>query len=118
MLERATVCSRFSICLKNLLSDALGHLFVWPYPTVSFRKREPDGSWTEQPVRFPERKLKTVRYDLEAAYAGIYDEVVSGIESLSLAPYNLEDYKKAGVAETNSKRAAKRLWSAFSKVVI
>lgn len=88
------------------------------YPTASFRKREPDGSWTEQPVRFPERKLKTVRYDLEAAYAGIYDEVVSGIESLSLAPYNLEDYKKAGVAETNSKRAAKRLWSAFSKVVI
>jgi hypothetical protein len=49
-------------------------------------------------VRFPERKLETVRYDLEAAYAGIYDEVVSGIESLSLAPYNLEDYKKAGVA--------------------
>jgi superfamily II DNA or RNA helicase len=68
------------------------------YPTASFRKREPDGNWAEQPVRFPERKLKTVRYDLEAAYAGIYDEVVSGIESLRLAPYNLEDYKKAGVA--------------------
>ena len=67
------------------------------YPTASFRKREPDGTWAEQPVRFPERKLKTVHYDLEATYAGIYDEVVSGIESLKLAPYNLEDYKKAGV---------------------
>jgi superfamily II DNA or RNA helicase len=67
------------------------------YPTASFRKREPDGSWSEQLVRFPERKLKTVYYNLEATYAGIYDEVVSGIESLKLAPYNLEDYKKAGV---------------------
>ncbi|MPZ75077.1 MAG: helicase [Deltaproteobacteria bacterium] len=67
------------------------------YPTASFRKREPDGTWAEQPVRFPDRKLKTVYYILEAAYAGIYDEVVSGIESLKLAPYNLEDYKKAGV---------------------
>jgi superfamily II DNA or RNA helicase len=67
------------------------------YPTASFRKREPDGSWADQPVRFPERKLKTIYYDLEAAYAGIYDEVVTGIESLRLAPYNLEDYKKAGV---------------------
>jgi len=49
-------------------------------------------------IHFPQRKLKTIRYDLEATYAGIYDEVVSGIESLKLAPYNLEAYKKAGVA--------------------
>ena len=67
------------------------------YPNATIRKREPDGTWSELPVRFPERKLKTVRYNLEATYVGIYDEVVSGIESLQLAPYNLEDYKKAGV---------------------
>jgi hypothetical protein len=48
-------------------------------------------------VHFPERKLRTVRYDLEATYGGIYDEIVSGIESLALAPYNLESYKKKGV---------------------
>jgi hypothetical protein len=67
------------------------------YPNATFRKREHDGTWAEQPVRFPDRQLKTVYYDLEATYTGIYDEVVSGIESLRLAPYNLEDYKKAGV---------------------
>jgi hypothetical protein len=39
-------------------------------------------------------KLKTIRYDLESTYAGIYDEIVSGLESLKLAPYNLETYKK------------------------
>ncbi len=38
-----------------------------------------------------------MRYNLEATYAGIYDEVVSGIERLTLAPYNLEAYKKKGV---------------------
>jgi hypothetical protein len=45
-------------------------------------------------VHFPERRLKTIRYDLESTYAGIYDEIVSGVESLKLAPYNLETYKK------------------------
>jgi superfamily II DNA or RNA helicase len=67
------------------------------YPNATIRKREADGTWSEMAVRFPDRKLKTVRYNLEATYVGIYDEVVSGIESLKLAPYNLEDYKKAGV---------------------
>lgn len=67
------------------------------YPNATIRKREADGAWSEMPVRFPERKLKTVYYNLEATYVGIYDEVVSGIESLRLAPYNLEDYKKAGI---------------------
>ncbi len=67
------------------------------YPNATFRKREADGAWSEVAVRFPDRKLKTVYYDLEATYVGIYDEVVSGIESLRLAPYNLEDYKKEGV---------------------
>ncbi|MGH7827548.1 MAG: helicase-related protein, partial [Candidatus Binatia bacterium] len=67
------------------------------YPNATIRRREQDGTWIEQPVHFPDRRLKTVYYNLEAAYTGIYDEVVSGIESLKLAPYNLEDYKKAGV---------------------
>jgi superfamily II DNA or RNA helicase len=67
------------------------------YPNATIRKREADGTWSEMAVRFPDRKLKTVRYNLETTYVGIYDEVVSGIEGLKLAPYNLEDYKKAGV---------------------
>ena len=67
------------------------------YPNAVLRKREPDGTWVEQLVRFPERRLRTVNYNLEATYAGIYDEIVSGIDSLKLAPYNLESYKKAGV---------------------
>lgn len=67
------------------------------YPDATIRKREPDGTWRDLPIHFPDRKLKTVYYNLEATYQGIYDRVVSGIESLRLAPYNLEAYKKAGI---------------------
>ncbi len=61
------------------------------------RKAYPEATIGGKRIHFPQRRLKTVRYDLEATYAGIYDGVVSGIESLNLAPYNLESYKKAGV---------------------
>lgn len=61
------------------------------------RKAYPEATIMGKRIHFPERRLKTVHYNLEAAYAGIYDEVVSGIESLKLAPYNLESYKKRGV---------------------
>ncbi len=60
------------------------------------QKAYPEAMIRGKKVHFPERKLKTVQYDLEGTYAGIYEQVVSGIESLKLAPYNLESYKKAG----------------------
>jgi superfamily II DNA or RNA helicase len=61
------------------------------------RQAYPNATIRGKPVTFPDRKLKTVQYDLESTYAGIYEEVVSGVESLTLAPYNLEAYKKTGV---------------------
>ena len=44
-------------------------------------------------VHFPQRQLRTVRYDLEGTYAGIYQTIVRAIEDLKLAPYDLETYK-------------------------
>lgn len=61
------------------------------------RRAYPEATIAGKLVHFPQRKLKTVKYDLEATYAGIYDEVVTGIDGLKLAPYNLEAYKKKGV---------------------
>ncbi len=49
-------------------------------------------------IRWPTRRLKTIRYNLEATYQGIYGSVVSRVEGLKLAPYRLETYKKQGVA--------------------
>ncbi|MBN2575668.1 MAG: helicase, partial [Deltaproteobacteria bacterium] len=62
------------------------------------RRAYPEATIRGERIHFPERKLRTVRYDLERTYAGIYADVVTGVESLNLAPYNLEAYKKAGVA--------------------
>jgi hypothetical protein len=61
------------------------------------RQAYPEATIRGQHIHFPQRRLKTVRYALEATYAGIYEGVVSGIESLKLAPYHLEAYKRAGV---------------------
>lgn len=62
------------------------------------RKAYPEATINGKKVSFPDRKLKTVRYNLEATYSGIYQSIVNGIENLTLAPYNLESYKKEDVA--------------------
>ncbi len=61
------------------------------------RKAYPNATIMGKPVRWPERKLRTVRYDLEATYEGIYERIVQGVERLTLATYNLESFKKTEV---------------------
>ena len=58
------------------------------------RKAYPEATIKGKRITFPERKLKTVKYNLEATYQGIYEKIVAGVESLKLAPYSLESYKK------------------------
>lgn len=54
----------------------------------------PNATINGKPVRFPNRKLRTVQYSLGATYASLYGDIVSAIEQLSLAPYKLESYRK------------------------
>ena len=54
----------------------------------------PNATINGKPVRFPDRKLRTVKYSLGATYAGLYDEIVAAVDHLSLAPYKLESYRK------------------------
>jgi superfamily II DNA or RNA helicase len=61
------------------------------------RRAYPEATIRGRPIRWPERRLRTIRYNLEETYEDIYDQVVAGIESLRLAPYSLEDYKRANV---------------------
>ncbi|GCE49834.1 phospholipase D-like protein [Thermosporothrix hazakensis] len=58
----------------------------------------PNATIKGMPIRWPERRLKTVRYNLEGTYEGIYTTIVKHIEGLRLAPYKLETYKKSEVA--------------------
>lgn len=80
------------VSLFNLLEEV-----VIRRTRAFIRKCYPEATIKGKVIQWPERKLKTVRYDLEATYGGIYDSIVDAIESLRLAPYQLETYKKAGV---------------------
>ncbi len=54
----------------------------------------PNATINGKPVVFPDRRLHTVEYDLGAGYSGLYAQIVAEIDRLSLAPYQLETYRK------------------------
>ncbi len=61
--------------------------------TRQFVKREfPNTEIDGEPIRFPERKLRTVYYDLESRFPGIYHRAAQLLEGLSLGVYNIEAY--------------------------
>ena len=80
------------VALFNLLEEV-----VIRRTRAFVRETYPEAMIRGERIRWPDRRLKTVRYDLESTYSGIYDRVVDSVEGLRLAPYQLETYKKAGV---------------------
>lgn len=82
-----------NIALFNLLEEV-----VIRRTRPFIRRAYPNATINGQPVRWPERRLRTINYDLEATYSGIYEMIVAGVESLRLAHYGLESYKKQGIA--------------------
>jgi SNF2 family DNA or RNA helicase len=91
--RRESSDNRSGAALFNLLEEVVVRR-TRPF----IRKAYPEATIRGERIRFPERRLKTERYNLEATYQGIYEGIVAGIESLHLAPYALESYKRAGVA--------------------
>jgi superfamily II DNA or RNA helicase len=80
------------VALFNLLEEVVIRR------TRSFiRKAYPEATIAGKKIHFPKRELKTVRYNLEETYSGIYEFIVGAVESLRLAPYNLEEFKKSGI---------------------
>ena len=58
------------------------------------KKFYPNAVIDGQPIKFPERELRSVKYKLTDVYPGIYEECINVIESLSLASYNIEEFRK------------------------
>jgi len=54
----------------------------------------PEATIRGERIHFPDRDLHTADYNLEGTYSGIYEQIVSGIDGLHMAHYNLESYKK------------------------
>lgn len=58
-------------------------------------------------IRFPERRLFSVNYDLTATYDGFYQRIVTLIESLALVSFNIETFRKGeGDKESEKVRQA------------
>ncbi|ABX05177.1 MAG TPA: helicase [Herpetosiphon sp.] len=57
------------------------------------RRAYPEALIHGEPIRWPTRQLHSVEYDLQAAYSGLYQNIIGSIEGLHLAHYNLEAYK-------------------------
>ena len=88
---------------EKTVRGATAHLFnlldevVIRRTRAYIRQAYPEATIKGERVTFPDRRLKTVNYDLERTYAGIYEDIVARTEGLNLAPYSLEAYKKPGV---------------------
>lgn len=52
-----------------------------------------------KPVRFPERSLQRIDYDLDGAYSGFYREIVETLERLNLVAYNLAAFARSRTDE-------------------
>jgi superfamily II DNA or RNA helicase len=77
------------VVLFNLLEEIMVRN-TRPYIRAAY----PNATIKGKPVMFPDRWLHTVEYDLGATYGGLYDKIVAAIDELSLAPYQLEAYRK------------------------
>ncbi|TVR24965.1 MAG: helicase [Anaerolineaceae bacterium] len=79
-----------SIRIFNLLEEVVirrtRQFIRHAYPSATIHGRT---------ITWPKRRLHTIEYDLEATYEGFYKQIVRRIESLNLAHYSLESYKRA-----------------------
>ncbi len=78
------------VVLFNLLEEVMVRN-TRPYIQAAY----PNATINGRLVAFPRRRLHTVEYDLGATYGGLYAQIATEIERLSLAPYQLETYRKA-----------------------
>lgn len=59
------------------------------------QKEYPNEKIDGKPIKFPERKLHTLEYQLDDTYRGLYEEITEVIEEdLNMAYYQIEGYRK------------------------
>ena len=59
------------------------------------RKHYPDAKVDGRQIHFPERRIHSMHYNLQAVYGGdLYRQIANAIETLYLAPYQLDSYRR------------------------
>ncbi|MEO8393208.1 MAG: helicase-related protein [Chloroflexota bacterium] len=54
-------------------------------------------------IKFPERTLHSIDYDLDATYDGFYEKIVALIETLELVSFDVERFRKGGEDDETKK---------------
>ncbi|WP_133621906.1 DEAD/DEAH box helicase [Bradymonas sediminis] len=65
------------------------------YPDATLPGVDADGNATTQPIVFPERRdgeKMALRYSIEAAYDGLYDDIIETLRTMTYARYGLSAY--------------------------
>jgi len=87
----------------SLLNDILNEIairrtrdyIVKNYPDAYRLVDQPDGTKKKEKITFPKRRLKNIKYNLDATYKGMYKEISDTItEKLKMAYYRILEYKK------------------------
>ena len=80
------------------------------------RKNYPHAEIDGRKIHFPERRLHTVHYSLKDIYGPqLYRRIADGIESLFLAPYQIDAYRRELVEERRAKAEQLSLFDAGGK---
>jgi hypothetical protein len=73
------------------------------------KKHYPDATIDGRPIRFPNPVLRTVRYDLDGFYPGLFARVERDMQALTLARYQPDNYRHDGVVDARAQSLASRL---------
>ena len=70
-----------------------------------------------KPVRFPERVLERIDYDLDGTYRGLYHEITGALDRLHLVAYNLAAYARTKTRATEQDEQRNNALIALMKVL-
>ncbi len=80
---------------------------------LDIKRRQRDGeviAVAGREVRFPERRLHALEYDLDATLPGWYGEIDGLIEQLGLVSYNIEQFRRRGAEDRTVQFNRARIW--------
>ncbi|MDD2666719.1 MAG: helicase-related protein [Methanocellales archaeon] len=102
----------------SLLNDLLNEIsirrtrdyIIENYPDAYILIEKPNGERKEQKIVFPDRVLENINYQLDKAYKGMYKEISDTItEKLTMAYYNILEYRKEGLKTEEERLALGRM---------
>jgi hypothetical protein len=79
------------------------------------QRNYPNARLFDKPISFPTAVLRTQRYELDAAYPGLFGSVAQVVDDLTLARYRPDDYRLDGESDSRARGLAGLLRTSLLK---